>query len=280
MASLSANQIKFIRSLGQKKFRQESGLFIAEGEKVVQEALQSDFTVREVYRMEEIGQECMGRITCLASPSPVLAVIEQKQICKDAVLDRLLQTDRSTDWSTIGRGQPGFGTDPIRDLSGNGSPLASPLCLALDGIRDPGNLGTILRLADWFGINAVFASEDTVELYNPKVVQATMGAIFRKTVVYGRLPEVIARFSEAGLPVYGTYLDGENLYRQELERRGLIVMGSESLGISPEIGHLISHRLFIPPYPEGVATSESLNVAIATAVICAEFRANSLRSHQ
>lgn len=249
MASLSANQIKFIRSLGQKKFREESGVFIAEGEKVVQEALQSDFTIREVYRTDEIGTECMSRISALSSPSPVLAVIEQKKYTPDhasELLDFLILKGSTTQ--------------------------NTPLCLALDGVRDPGNLGTIIRLADWFGIDVIFASEDTVELYNPKVVQATMGAVFRKTVLYGDLQEILGRFARAGLPIYGTFLDGKNLYQQSVERKGLVVMGSESFGISPQIEQLISHKLFIPPYPEGVVTSESLNVAIATAIICAEFR--------
>lgn len=242
MAGLSASQIKFIRSLGQKKFREESGLFLAEGEKIVAEAMASDFKVVEVYRTEEIGAGCMERISRLSSPSPVLAVIEQKKQNPDSYISSLVKSD------------------------------PAPLCLALDGVRDPGNLGTILRLADWFGIDAVFASEDTVELYNPKVVQATMGAIFRKNVIYTHLPGIIQKFSGAGLPVYGTFLDGDNLYHQKPIPKGLIVMGSESTGISNEVATLISHKLLIPPYPAEARTSESLNVAIATAIICAEFR--------
>lgn len=249
MAGLSINQIKFIRSLAQKKFRQESGLFIAEGEKIVAEALQSNFKIKEIYRIDEIGEECMGRISCLTSPSPVLAVIEQKKDSPDR--ENLL----------------------LNQLLGSMAHSAqSPLCIALDGVRDPGNFGTILRLADWFGIDAIFASADTVELYNPKVVQATMGAIFRKEVIYSNLLEIIKRFSAAGLPVYGTFMDGENLYQKKIEHKGLLVMGSESFGISQEIEQLISHKLLIPPYPADSQTSESLNVAIATAVICAEFR--------
>lgn len=265
MAALSANQIKFIRSLAQKKFRQESGLFIAEGEKIVAEALQSDFKVRDVYRVEEIGEECMGRISCLASPSPVLAVLEQKKDSSNRTeeiftkLFSLIASDSQSACAAV-------------DLHSMKSDNRIPLCLALDGVRDPGNLGTILRLADWFGIDAIFASEDTVELYNPKVVQATMGAIFRKEVVYGNLSGVIKRFSAAGLPVYGTFMDGKNIYSQNIEHKGVIVMGSESFGISKENEQLITHKLLIPPYPVGSQTSESLNVAIATAVICAEFR--------
>lgn len=242
MATLSGKEIKNIRALAQKKFRQETGLFIAEGEKIVAEALSSSYKVREVYRASEIGEECMKRISCLASGSPVLAIVEQKQYSAKEVLGEIL------------------GSSSV------------PLCLALDGVKDPGNLGTIIRIADWFGIDAIFASPESVEVYNPKVVQSTMGAIFRKKVIYTPIAEVIKEFTSKGLPVYGTFLDGENLYSKELVKSGLIVMGSESFGISKEIEELITIKLLIPPYPADAVTSESLNVAIATSIICAEFR--------
>jgi TrmH family RNA methyltransferase len=153
-------------------------------------------------------------------------------------------------------------------------PESKGLYLALDGVKDPGNLGTIIRVADWFGVDAIFASSGTVEVYNPKVVQATMGAIFRKRVIYTDLSAVCKRFESAGLPVYGTFLDGKNLYESVPADRkhGLIVMGSESFGISDTLRELIGNKLLIPPYPADASTSESLNVAIATAIICAEFR--------
>ncbi len=244
MPALSANKIKFIRSLSQKKFRDEYGLFIAEGEKLVAEALASGYKVKEVYYEKEIGRECMERISTLSSPSPVLAVIEKPQFTPDNTLS---------------------------SLSGC---AGQPLYLALDGVKDPGNLGTIIRVADWFGIDAIFASSGTVEVYNPKVVQATMGAIFRKQVIYTDLAEICNKFLNAGLPVYGTFLDGKNLYENLTadNKKGLIVMGSESFGISPQLEALIDNKLLIPPYPAGSVTSESLNVAIATAIICAEFR--------
>ncbi|MBR5856770.1 MAG: RNA methyltransferase [Bacteroidales bacterium] len=251
MASLSANQIKFIRSLQQKKFRDEYGLFLAEGEKIVDEALKSQYKVKEVYYEKEIGRETMARISNLSSPSPVLAIIEKPAINPDSLL------------SSINIGfQKGSQSDK------------RPLYLALDGVKDPGNLGTIIRIADWFGIDAIFASPGSVEVYNPKVVQATMGAIFRKQVIYTNLAEVCKRFMEANLPVYGTFLNGNNLYEHltEENKKGLVVMGSESFGISPELETLINNKLLIPPYPQDSSTSESLNVAIATAIICAEFR--------
>ena len=247
MAVLSANKIKFIRSLSQKKFREEHGLFIAEGEKIVQEALNSGYNVKEVYYEKEIGRDAMERITCLNSPSPVLAVIEKPNFTPDSIL---------------------------QSITSKGSSGRKSLFLALDGVKDPGNLGTIIRIADWFGIDAIFASQGSVEVYNPKVVQATMGAIFRKQVIYTDLAKVCEKFLSAGLPVYGTFLDGKNLYENlpADKKQGLIVMGSESFGISPQLEALINNKLLIPPYPTDSVTSESLNVAIATAIICAEFR--------
>ena len=248
MATLSANKIKFIRSLAQNKFRDGHGLFIAEGEKIVAEALASGYKVQDVYYEKEIGRETMERISCLSSPSPVLAVIEKPNFTPDSILQSI-----STKEDPSGR---------------------KPLFLALDGVKDPGNLGTIIRIADWFGIDAIFASPGSVEVYNPKVVQATMGAIFRKQVIYTDLAQVCDKFLSAGLPVFGTFLDGKNLYENlpQDQKKGLIVMGSESFGISPQLEALISNKLLIPPYPADAVTSESLNVAIATAIICAEFR--------
>ena len=161
MASISNNEIKKVKSLQQKKFRDETGLFIVEGEKMVDEALQSPFKVDQIYKRDEIGEEAMKRITALASPSPVLAVVRKPSD---------IYVDDASELSDI--------------LSSGG------LFLALDTIRDPGNLGTILRIADWFGIDAVLAAKDTVDVFNPKVVQATMGAIFRVKMHYVDLPSV------------------------------------------------------------------------------------------
>ena len=136
--------------------------------------------------------------------------------------------------------------------------------------QDPGNLGTIIRLADWFGIEDIFCSTGTVDVFNPKTVQATMGAIARVKVHYCDLPKLIS--SLKGIPVYGTFLDGNIIYSETLSANGLIVMGNEGNGISREVEALINRRLYIPNYPQERETSESLNVAIATAVVCAEFR--------
>ena len=237
--SLSNNEIKRIKSLSQKKFRDEYGLFVAEGEKIVDEALRSGYEIEAVYRREEIGEDRMSRISQLSSPSPVLAVIrkpaeEQIQI-------------------------PSKG-----------------LFLGLDSLRDPGNLGTVIRIADWFGLNAIFASYDTVDVFNPKVVQSTMGAIFRVRFHYCDLESICKGFIESGGRVYGTFLDGKDIYSCNLET-GLecpvmAVMGNESEGISDRISKIVSDRLFIPPYPADDPGSESLNVSVATAVTVAEFR--------
>ncbi len=228
---ISKNEIKEIRALGQKKFREERGLFVVEGEKLVEEALRSGFDVVAHYRLEDIGAETMGRISQLTHPSPALAVVR-----RPAPVEPVIDSDE--------------------------------LVLALDGVRDPGNLGTILRIADWFGIRQVLASPDTVECYNPKAVQATMGAIFRVRVHYCDLPTSLP----AGLPVYGTFLEGDNIYQAPLTRGGILVMGSEADGISPEVAAAVDRKLFIPPFPADAHTSESLNVAVATAICCSEFR--------
>ena len=247
MASISNNEIKKVKSLQQKKFRDETGLFIVEGEKMVDEAMHSRFKVDQIYRREEIGEEAMKRITALASPSPVLAVVKKPS---DIYVD-----DASE----------------LADIFSKGG-----LFLALDTIRDPGNLGTILRIADWFGIDAVLAAKDTVDVFNPKVVQATMGAIFRVKMHYVDLPSVSKIVLGKGGKVYGTFLDGRNMYSTELdagmEKPVIIVIGNESEGISEAMGKLVSDRLYIPPYPSDDSGSESLNAAVATAITVAEFR--------
>jgi len=237
---ITSAEIKLVKSLSQKKFRDLHGLFVAEGEKLVAEALHSRFKVRDVYRVQEIGEAAMARITGLSSPSPVLCTVERPQ-----------------------------------DLQSGEMP-ANGLFLALDGIRDPGNLGTILRIADWFGIDAVYASPDTVDVFNPKVVQATMGAIFRVQFHYTDIPALCRKAREAGGAVYGTFLDGENLYKKSLsngvERPSVIVINNEANGISAATATCVTERLFIPPFPPDIPGSESLNAAVATAVTVAEFR--------
>lgn len=247
MASISNNEIKRIRSLQQKKFRDESGLFVVEGEKMVAEALASAFSVEEVYKRDEIGEEAMKRISSLSTPSPVLALVRKPS---DIAPESLGYFDSMLS-------EPGF-------------------YIGLDSIRDPGNLGTIIRIADWFGVDAVFASHDTVDIFNPKTVQATMGAIFRVKFHYVSMLGISDMILSHGGKVYGTFLDGENIYKRKLDTGAdcpvMVVTGNESEGISDEVGSLVSDRLFIPPFPADVRGSESLNAAVATAITVAEFR--------
>lgn len=245
--AISNNEIKRVKALQQKKFRDECGLFIVEGEKMVQEALNSPFEVEKVYRKEDIGAEAMSRISALSSPSPVLAVVKKPS---DSIIDDIAALQSQ--------------------LSKGG------LYLALDAIRDPGNLGTILRIADWFGVEAVFASKDTVDVFNPKVVQSTMGAIFRVKMHYVDLPPLFENIRSKGGKIFGTFLDGKNMYERELDNGAqapsVIVIGNEANGISKEVEALVSDRLYIPPYPQDSPGSESLNAAVATAITVAEFR--------
>lgn len=233
---ISKGEIKEIRSLAQKKFRDAAGLFVVEGEKLVAEAIASGFKVVKVFRTEEIGEENMARISLLTHPSPALAVVR-----------------KPADTEFV--------------------PSEGELMLALDSLRDPGNVGTILRIADWFGIRTVLASPDTVEIFNPKVVQATMGAIFRVCVKVCPLPETLAALRKRNIPVFGTFLHGTSLYEAPLAEAGVIVLGSERDGILPEVEAVVSERLTIPSYPTGQPSgAESLNVATAAAIVCGEFR--------
>ena len=150
------------------------------------------------------------------------------------------------------------------------------LVLALDGIQDPGNLGTIVRIADWFGIKHIFCSNDTADIYNPKATQATMGAISRVELHYIDLAKELKQLSKQ-IPVYGTLLNGNDIYKSELSNNGIIIMGNEGNGISKEVCSLITAPLYIPSYPADAPTSESLNVAVATAITCAEFRRRTYR---
>ena len=245
---LSKNQIKLIRSLELKKNRKRENLFVAEGPKVVGDLLKAGFLPHSIFSTKPhdnaqlITDDELRRISFLQHPQEVLALFEIPS---------------------------GNHTSHLSPLTSHLSSLTSHLSLALDGIQDPGNLGTIIRIADWFGISTIFCSQDTADCYNPKVVQATMGSIAHVNIVYGDLVKLL---SETTLPVYGTLLDGENIYQQELTKEGIIVMGNEGNGISQEVRPLITHRLLIPNFSTQGETAESLNVAIATAITCSEFR--------
>jgi TrmH family RNA methyltransferase len=241
---VSKNQIKLITGLHQKKQRFANQLFFAEGVKVIQELLQSNFELEHLYttlndfetvqssKRTLVNEQELKKISALATPNSCLAVF--KIPAENKIID-------------------------------------SGLIIALDDIRDPGNLGTILRLCDWFGIKQIICSKETVDIYNPKVVQATMGSIARVNVNYIDLETFI---TQTKLPVFGTFMDGANIYQSSLPQNGIIIMGNEANGISAEIEKIITSRISIPRFGE-LQKTESLNVATATAIILSEFKRNS-----
>lgn len=246
---LSKSKIKLITSLSQKKYRDETGLFIAEGTKLVNDLtpsfacsmliatgdwLKNNAKINAT-ELIEVEENELQKITNQKSPQGVLAVFEK----------------------------------PVYKWTNDN--LSSKLSLALDDIQDPGNMGTIIRVADWFGITDIFCSEHSADAFNTKTVQATMGALARVRVHTVNLADFLENISPE-VPIYGTFMDGENIYTKTLTPHGVIVMGNEGNGISPEIEKLVTERLLIPNYPIGQITSESLNVGVATSLVCAEFR--------
>ncbi len=248
--SLSKNKIKYIQSLKQKKYRNQHKTFVAEGSKlifdliphipcqllVVEEGMENMAKTKAEETIITTRAE-IKKASHLATPPDAIAVFYQ-------TTHNYSQTD-----------------------------LTHKLSLILDEIQDPGNLGTIIRIADWFGIENIFCSHDTADVYNTKTVQATMGALSRVNIHYINIVDLVAKYSS--FPIYGTFLDGENIYTESLQSEGFIVMGNEGKGICPEVEKLITHRLYIPNFSTNSSTSESLNVAVATAVVCSEFRRRS-----
>lgn len=246
---ISRTRIKWIKSLEMRKYRLQEKEFVAEGPKLVGELLPystplyiaatkdwldaNRHLLRAVKEVDEVSQTELERASLLRTPQSVLAVM------------------------------------PIPERRLDISSLQKKLVIALDSVQDPGNLGTILRIADWFGIHEVLCSEGTADVYNPKCVQSCMGALARVKVFYCNLPEVLGQVE---MPVFGTFLDGTDIYKEELSGEGIIVMGNEGNGISQPVAKLVNRRLYVPNYPKGSLTTESLNVAVATGIVCAEFR--------
>lgn len=238
---VSKNQIKLITSLQQKKYRIANKLFFAEGVKGVQELLDSNFELEHLYTTQNdfpevskdkksiVDDNDLKKISALATPNSCLAVFK-------------MPTEKTI--------------------------IETGLIVALDSVRDPGNLGTILRLCDWFGIQQVVCSKETVDIFNPKVVQATMGSIARVNVNYIDLSAFLAKTK---LPIFGTFMNGENIYKTVLPQQGIIIMGNEANGISAELEQLVQNRLTIPRFGN-LQKTESLNVATATAIVLSEFR--------
>ncbi|CAM3993792.1 RNA methyltransferase [Flavobacterium antarcticum] len=241
ISMVTKNQIKLISSLHQKKFRQSNQLFIAEGVKVIQELLDARFELEHIYettpmfsgysddKISLISDDELKKMSALTVPNNCLGV---------------------------------FKIPPAKTFEERG------LIVALDSVRDPGNLGTILRICDWFGISQIICSPDTVDIYNPKVIQATMGSIARVNCVYSDLLPILQK---TNLPVFGTFMDGENIYKMDLPQEGIVVMGNEANGISVAIENAIKSKIAIPRFGD-LQKTESLNVATATALILSEFR--------
>ena len=238
---VSKNQIKLITSLQQKKYRTINKLFFAEGVKVIQELLDSNFELEHLYSTQNDFE------AVLSSNKSVIEIAELKKMSALATPNSCLAVFKIPEEKKI---------------------KESGLLIALDSIRDPGNLGTILRLCDWFGVKEVVCSKETVDLYNPKVVQATMGSIARVNVSYVDLHTFI---SATNLAVFGTFMEGVNIYKTALPQEGIVVMGNEANGISKELEKLIKNKLSIPRFGE-IQKTESLNVATATAILLSEFR--------
>jgi len=254
---LSKNKSKYIQSLARKKHRDAEHVFLVEGDKMVAEALSSGLKVKilcattgflDAYarlsasanEIVEVDADELRKVSLLQSPQNALAVVEIPAVS--------------------------FSMDAVTDQ----------LSLALDFIQDPGNMGTIIRLADWFGIEHIFCSTTTVDCYNPKVIQASMGAIFRVKVHYIDLPQTLAGVKQRALPTYGAFLEGENIYAKKLTQNGILVMGNEGNGISAEVEQAITDKIHIPSFATNGAGSESLNVSMATAICLSEFRRRSI----
>jgi TrmH family RNA methyltransferase len=254
---LSKNKIKFINSLKKKKNRINKRLFIAEGEKIIYELFISSFRIAEFFATEdfisqlseekksslpslhEITESELKKISDLKTPNKALALVE--------IPNRTIDTEETQ----------------------------NSLSLVLDKINDPGNLGTIIRTADWFGINQIFCSNGSVDLYNPKVIQSTMGSFTRVKLFYQNLTELLEKYNEIDdFRIYGTFLEGDNIYRSQLSDKGLIIMGSESHGISDNLKEFIHQKLYIPSFTsvKNIEQSESLNISVATGIVCSEFR--------
>ena len=259
MAMITKSDIALVRSLGDKKGRAERGLFVVEGEKLVGELLGSGISVDRLYATERFGGRAERLIREIpGGDRPVVERVSEQE------MERLSHLKTHTPVLALARiPRYDLPEEPGRELT-----------LALDGVQDPGNMGTIIRLADWFGIRDILCSPATADCFNPKVVQATMGSILRVRVHYTHLRRVLEHAAAHTEEVYGTFLEGENIYRADLGVRpsGIIVMGSEGRGVTPPIAEIVTRRLYIPPYRADTTTSESLNVATATAIVCAEFR--------
>ncbi|MHA7059891.1 TrmH family RNA methyltransferase [Aquimarina sp. M1] len=240
---VSKNQKKLINSLHQKKYRKQHGLFVAEGKKVIKEFLEAGLKLHSLFTLDSTYFETFSNDTYIVTEAELkgISFLTTPQVALAV-----------------------FHVPNARSIDPQG------LILALDDVRDPGNLGTIIRLCDWFGITDLVCSEQTVDCYNPKVIQATMGSVTRVNIVYTDLYSFLNDQKKV-TPIYGTFMDGHTIYQKQLPQNGIVVMGNEANGISMKIEQLISQKVTIPRFGKTQKT-ESLNVATATAIILNEFR--------
>ena len=250
---LSKNTLKFIKSLHQKKFRKLEEAFFVEGTKNVSELLKSDYEVTHLLYSEKFGEDHFELLNSYVGESYLVSQKVLESTGMYQTNDSVLAVAK-----TLQNFPPNLGKDE--------------LVIALDNVRDPGNLGTIIRIADWYGIQNLILSSESADFYNPKVLQSSMGSFTRVKVFYTELLEYL---DELGKPIFGAFLDGESIHNVDIQKAGIILLGNESSGISPELKHLVSNKITIP----GFGHAESLNVAVATAVICDNFR-RQLAPHQ
>ena len=248
---LSKSQIKLINSLKQKKYRTKNSLFVAEGEKTVFDLLNSSLNVKTIF--------CTKKLLQNINTNKNVEIIESSK----SDLSKISFLKNSSDIVALIK---------IPELEINYNELTENISIALDTIQDPGNLGTIIRMADWFGITNIYCSKDTVDLYNPKVVQATMGAIAKVKVHYVDLAEMFSKITDIeGFNIYGSFLEGDSIYETNLDNKGIILMGNEGKGISKELEKFVNQKLYIPKFYKEEIGSESLNVSVATSIIVSEF---------
>jgi TrmH family RNA methyltransferase len=254
MVPISKNAIKSISLLQQKKYRDEQQLFIVEGDKIIKELHKSEMVIDKIVALEDWYYK---------NPEILNSTGAEIYVAKNVDLMRMSNFKTPNQVIAVAK----YKRSKFEPID-----IKNKLTIALDVIQDPGNMGTIIRLADWFGIENIICSNDSVELYNPKVIQSTMGAFIRVNVFHTDLSKFLKTAKNAGISIYGAFLDGENIYKTELKSTGIVVMGNESKGISPEIAEFVSNKLSIPSFSILSSKTESLNVAVATAVICSEFR--------
>jgi RNA methyltransferase, TrmH family len=250
---ISKNKARFIISLQKKKSRDKEGLFVIEGDKLVKEFLKAKIKITTLFAKTEFIKTLSADMTRYATDIEDVSYDELKNI------------------STLKTPQNAIAVVPVFENSFDSTKVLKELCIALDCVQDPGNLGTIIRAAAWFGIKNIICSPDCVDVYNPKVIQASMGAVLHVNVHYYDLKTLISLANKKMIPVFGTLLEGKSIYNHKLDKRGIIILGNESRGISDELIPFITEKIKIPGVTKTRPGIESLNVSMAASVVLSEF---------